>query len=78
MEDVRRSLTILGENDERVQKCRAIFLGGGTGNEPADVDYTVMVNMLIEIGTGTLNELVEKMKTDSVMPDIIKKYLPKE
>lgn len=47
MSNVRRSLTITEENDKIVQNRRAMFLGFST---PTDIDYTTMVNILIELG----------------------------
>ncbi|KKK52409.1 hypothetical protein LCGC14_3105200 [marine sediment metagenome] len=43
---VRRSLTIIEDNDKRIQRLRSVFLG-----EPFywDLDYTTAVNMMIEI-----------------------------
>jgi len=48
MPNVRRSLTIIEENDERVQQRRAMFLN--IKKTPIDMDYTTTVNMLIELG----------------------------
>jgi hypothetical protein len=48
MPNVRRSLTIIEENDERVQQRRAMFLS--IKKTPIDMDYTTMVNMFIELG----------------------------
>jgi hypothetical protein len=48
MPNVRRSLTIIEENDERVQQRRAMFLN--IKKTPIDMDYTTMVNMFIELG----------------------------
>jgi len=48
MPNVRRSLTIIEENDERVQQRRAMFLS--IKKTPIDMDYTTTVNMLIDLG----------------------------
>lgn len=48
MPNVRRSLTITEDNDERVQQRRAMFLS--IKKTPIDMDYTTTVNMLIELG----------------------------
>lgn len=48
MPNIRRSLTIAEENDERVQQRRAMFLS--IKKTPIDMDYTTTVNMLIELG----------------------------
>lgn len=48
MPNIRRSLTITEENDERVQQRRAMFLS--IPKTPMDMDYTTTVNMLIELG----------------------------
>lgn len=43
----RKSLKIKKENDKKIQKIRSIFLGL---EEPVDIDYTTMLNILIELG----------------------------
>jgi hypothetical protein len=48
MPNIRRSLTIIEENDERVQQRRAMFLS--IKKTPIDMDYTTTVNMLLELG----------------------------
>lgn len=47
MNDVRKNLSIIGDNDKRIQNNRSAFLGLDT---PIDIDYSKMVNMLIELG----------------------------
>ena len=48
MPKVRRSLTITEENDIKVQNARSMFLA--LRRYPIDMDYTSMVNLLLEIG----------------------------
>jgi hypothetical protein len=76
MPNVRRSLTITEENDERVQQRRAMFLS--IPKTPLDMDYTTAVNMLIELG----DFLFKQIWTNPIMTidrkgiaDIISKYL---
>lgn len=45
--DIRRSLSISGENDTRILNNRASFMG--RKDMPVDVDYTTMVNICIEL-----------------------------
>jgi hypothetical protein len=47
-EYMRRSLTITPENDKKIQLARGLFLNDP--EEPVDVDYTTMVNFLVELG----------------------------
>ena len=44
---MRRSLTVTPENDKKILLTKGRFL---TGDEPFDIDYTTMVNILIELG----------------------------
>ena len=72
----RKSLLIKEENDKRVQKIRSRFLGQ---DEPIDIDYTTMTNILIEIGDLILTnctidiEGTNKVSTEDVI-NIITKY----
>jgi hypothetical protein len=45
--ELRRSLTVTPENDKKILLTKGRFL---TGDEPFDIDYTTMVNILIELG----------------------------
>ena len=53
MPNVRRSLTITEENDQRVQHARSMFLG--LPQHPVDMDYTSMTNLLLELGSILIN-----------------------
>ena len=44
---MRRSLTVTPENDKKILLTKGRFL---TGDEPYDIDYTTMVNILVELG----------------------------
>ena len=72
----RKSLFIKEENDKRVQKIRSRFLGQ---DKPIDIDYTTMVNILIEIGDLILTnrkvsaEGINKVSTEDVI-NIVTKY----
>lgn len=44
---MRRSLTVTDENDKKILLTKGRFL---TGEAPFDIDYTTMVNILIELG----------------------------
>jgi len=46
-EDMRRSLTVTAENDKKILLVKGRFL---TGEAPFDIDYTTIVNILIELG----------------------------
>ena len=76
MPNVRRSLTIAEENDERVQQRRAMFLS--IPKAPIDMDYTTAVNMLVELGdflfkqTWTGSSIIVDRKG---ILDIVSKYL---
>lgn len=56
---MRRSLTITAENDKKVQLARGLFLNDAEAL--IDVDYTTMVNFLIELG----HKLFYSLKKDS-------------
>lgn len=64
----RKSLLITEENDKRVQKIRSRFLGR---DEPIDINYTTMTNILIETG-----DLILTNRTINIedMINIITKY----
>ena len=61
---MRRSLTVTPENDKKILLTKGRFL---TGDEPFDIDYTTMVNILIELG----HKLMSQAWTDSTNPQII-------
>jgi len=48
MPKVRRSLTIVAENDDGIQNIRGMFLG--LRSMPVDIDYTSAINMILELG----------------------------
>lgn len=59
--NVRRSLTITEENDQKVQHARAMFLG--LRERPVDMDYTSMTNLLLELGSMLLNSNLNQPQT---------------
>jgi hypothetical protein len=61
---MRRSLTVTPENDKKILHTKGRFL---TGDEPFDIDYTTMVNILIELG----HKLMSQAWTDSTNPQIV-------
>jgi hypothetical protein len=61
---MRRSLTVTPENDKKILLTKGRFL---TGDEPFDIDYTTMVNILIELG----HKLMSQAWTDSTNAQII-------
>ena len=61
---MRRSLTVTPENDKKILLTKGRFL---TGDEPFDIDYTTMVNILIELG----HKLMSQAWNDSTNPQII-------
>jgi hypothetical protein len=61
---MRRSLTVTRENDKKILHTKGRFL---TGDEPFDIDYTTMVNILIELG----HKLMSQAWTDSTNSQII-------
>lgn len=65
----RKSLSITEENDKRVQKIRSKFLGQ---DEPIDIDYTKMTNILIEIGDLIF---INQTITIEDITNIITKYI---
>lgn len=64
----RKSLSITEENDKRIQKIRSRFLGQ---DEPIDIDYTMMTNILIETGDLILTNRIINIED---MISIIIKY----
>jgi len=74
---MRRSLTITAENDKKVQLARGLFLNDAEA--PIDVDYTTMVNFLVELG----HKLFYSLKKDnaqivverSEVNNILSKYI---
>ena len=61
---MRRSLTVTPENDKKILLTKGRFL---TGDEPFDIDYTTMVNILIELG----HKLMSQAWNDSENPKIV-------
>jgi len=59
--NVRRSLTITEENDQKVQHARAMFLA--LRERPVDMDYTSMTNLLLELGSILLNSNWDQPQT---------------
>jgi hypothetical protein len=75
MTNIRRSLTITQGNDEKVQHARSMFLG--LPQHPIDMDYTTMVNLLLELGDLLLRSDLTKPQTaieSSKVFNIIGKY----
>jgi hypothetical protein len=64
VKQMRRSLTVTPENDKKILLTKGRFL---TGDEPFDIDYTTMVNILIELG----HKLMSQAWNDSENPKII-------
>ena len=50
---MRRSLTVTPENDKRILLAKGRFL---TGDAPFDIDYTTMVNIVIELGHKLMSQ----------------------
>lgn len=63
----RRTLTIKEENDIKIQHMRSKFL-----HYNIDIDYTTMVNILIDLG----NESLGMVNVEIV--DIFKKYIDRD
>lgn len=76
MPNVRRSLTITEENDLKVQNRRGTFLA--LKPTAVDMDYTTMVNLLIELGDKVFSSTIG---TDQVILNqydiiiILQKYI---
>jgi hypothetical protein len=61
---MRRSLTVTPENDKKILLTKGRFL---TGDVPFDIDYTTLVNILIELG----HKLMTSAWNDSTNPNVI-------
>ena len=61
---MRRSLTVTPENDKKILLTKGRFL---TGDAPFDIDYTTLVNILIELG----HKLMTSAWNDSTNPNVI-------
>lgn len=71
--DVRRNLSINGDNDRTVQNTRAKFL---SGDNPVDMDYTDVVNMFIKLGglimqavSDERSVIIEKHEVDQIIQE---------
>jgi hypothetical protein len=62
--NMRRSLTVTAENDKKILLVKGRFL---TGDSPFDIDYTTMVNILIELG----HKLMTAAWKESANPSIV-------
>jgi len=60
---MRRSLTVTAENDKKILLVKGRFL---TGEAPFDIDYTTIVNILIELG----HKLMTSAWKDSTNPAV--------
>jgi hypothetical protein len=63
-ENMRRSLTVTAENDKKILLVKGRFL---TGESPFDIDYTTMVNILIELG----HKLMTTAWKESANPTVV-------
>jgi hypothetical protein len=61
---MRRSLTVTDENDKKILLVKGRFL---TGDSPFDIDYTTMVNILLELG----HKLMTSAWKDSTNPTVV-------
>ena len=61
---MRRSLTVTPENDKKILLTKGRFL---TGDAPFDMDYTTLVNILIELG----HKLMTSAWNDSANPNVV-------
>jgi hypothetical protein len=61
---MRRSLTVTPENDKKILLTKGRFL---SGDAPFDIDYTTLVNILIELG----HKLMISAWNDSTNPNVI-------
>ncbi|HLN88713.1 MAG TPA: hypothetical protein VK253_01465, partial [Candidatus Binatia bacterium] len=61
---MRRSLTVTPENDKKILLVKGRFL---TGDAPFDIDYTTLVNILIELG----HKLMTSAWKESANPDVV-------
>jgi hypothetical protein len=65
-ENMRRSLTVTNENDKKILLVKGRFL---TGDSPYDIDYTTMVNILIELGHKLMTEAWKESENPTVVID---------
>jgi len=65
-ENMRRSLTVTNENDKKILLVKGRFL---TGDSPFDIDYTTMVNILIELGHKLMTEAWKESGNPTVVVD---------
>ena len=61
---MRRSLTVTPENDKKILLIKGRFL---TGDAPFDIDYTTLVNILIELG----HKLMTSAWKESANPNVV-------
>ncbi len=61
---MRRSLTVTPENDKKILLTKGRFL---TGDAPFDMDYTTLVNILIELG----HKLMTSAWNDSANSNVV-------
>jgi hypothetical protein len=65
-ENMRRSLTVTAENDKKILLVKGRFL---TGEAPFDIDYTTMVNILIELGHKLMTSAWKDSTNSTVIID---------
>jgi len=63
---MRRSLTVTAENDKKILLVKGRFL---TGDAPFDIDYTTMVNILIELGHKLMTSAWKDSTNSTVIID---------
>ena len=63
---MRRSLTVTPENDKKILLTKGRFL---TGDAPFDIDYTTMVNILIELGHKLMSQAWNDSPNSNVVID---------
>ena len=72
---MRRSLTVTPENDKKILLTKGRFL---SGDEPYDIDYTTMVNILIELGHKLMWQAWNDTTTNTTIPinknDIVESF----
>ena len=66
VKNMRRSLTVTNENDKKILLVKGRFL---TGDSPFDIDYTTMVNILIELGHKLMAEAWKESGNPTVVID---------
>jgi hypothetical protein len=75
---MRRSLTIIPDNDKKILLVKGTFL---TGDTPIDIDYTTLVNVFVELGLKVFSSAKENGNSFQVILDkneiieIFKKYI---